>query len=93
MNAQKKDAETFVTIVFATYVQRRIRERRERSTPRRVPTHLEITGRKIVTIGVASNAVDTSYYNLIRKLNLRNRHYYALNHGVKTIDIVLFIYG
>lgn len=34
-----------VTICLATYVQRRI-ERREKLPPRKVPTHLEITGKK-----------------------------------------------
>lgn len=41
-----------ITICLATYVQRRI-ERREKLPPRKVPTHLEITGKKSVTNGVA----------------------------------------
>lgn len=40
-----------ITICLATYVQRRI-ERREKLPPRKVPTHLEITGKKSVTNGV-----------------------------------------
>ena len=71
-----------ITICLATYVQRRI-ERREKLPPRKVPTHLEITGKKSVTNGVAWDVSDGIKINFAWRVKQHSctlqRYFYSLS--------------